>query len=137
MTRLAAFAAVSAASLLASGCAAVFPLVSNETAPAAEGQASVSAGDNGNTLVSLTVKHLAAPAKVMGGAEVYVVWALSSEEGASPQNLGALKIDDALTGSLDTLTPLKTFELFITPEPTPASTTVSGPKVLSARITRK
>lgn len=88
---------------------------SAEGVPASEGTVRVSDGDNGNTKVSIRVKHLAPPSKIAADSTVYVVW-IQPVEGES-QNVGALTLSEDLEGSLDTLTPHRRFKLSVTPEP--------------------
>jgi hypothetical protein len=88
---------------------------STSDASASEGTVRVSEGDNGNTKVSVRVKHLAPPSKVAADATVYVVW-IQPREG-DRQNVGALTLNKDLEGSLDTLTPHRRFKLSVTPEP--------------------
>lgn len=88
---------------------------SGEGVLASEGTVRVSEADNGNTKVSLRVKHLAPPSKVQGDSTVYVVW-IQPKEGEW-QNVGALTLSDDLEGSLDTLTPHRRFKVLVTPEP--------------------
>ena len=88
---------------------------SAEDVPASEGTVRVSDGDNGNTKVSIRVKHLAPPSKIAADSTVYVVW-IQPREG-DRQNVGALALNKDLEGSLDTLTPHRRFKLSVTPEP--------------------
>jgi hypothetical protein len=83
--------------------------------PAGQGTVRVSNGDNGNSKVSVRVKHLAPPSKVAPGSTVYVVWFRPVD--GDPQNVGALILNDDLEGSLDTLTPHRRFRVSVTPEP--------------------
>ena len=82
---------------------------------ASDGTVRVSEGDNGNTKVSVRVKHLAPPSKLAADATVYVVW-IQPREG-DRQNVGALTLNKDLEGSLDTLTPHRRFKVSVTPEP--------------------
>jgi hypothetical protein len=82
---------------------------------ASEGTVRVSDGDNGNTKLSVRVKHLAPPSKVEADSTVYVVW-IQPKEG-DWQNVGALTLSEDLEGSLDTLTPHRRFKVSVTPEP--------------------
>jgi hypothetical protein len=54
--------------------------------------------------------------------------------GAAPQNLGVLTLDQNLSGVLETLTPLHSFDLMITPEMTGTVLEPSRAPVLSARL---
>ncbi|MFN7957088.1 MAG: anti-sigma factor [Holophagaceae bacterium] len=83
--------------------------------PAGQGTVKVTSGDNGNSNVSIRVKHLAPPSKIAADSTVYVVW-FRPVDGDS-QNVGALILNSDLEGSLDTLTPHRRFRITVTPEP--------------------
>ena len=104
--------------------------------PAAEGTVLVTSGPNQNTRLKITVHHLAHPDRLGPGATVFVVWARPAERGASLQNLGALRVDNDLDGSLETVTPLRNFELLITAEAEAGSLQPSGEPLISARVNR-
>jgi len=113
-----AFAVViPAVALLASmqiGCTKPQAMHSASDVPAAQGTVKAALGDNGNTNVSIQVKHLAPPSKVASDATVYVVWIRAVD--ASDQNVGALKLNSNLEGSLETVTSHRSFRVSITPE---------------------
>jgi hypothetical protein len=90
--------------------------------PAAEGKVSTEDADNGNTRVRIEVKHLAPPRRVAPDATTYVVWLEAA--GSTTQNVGALRVDDDLVGSLEFVTVYKTFRVVVTPE---ALATLSAP----------
>jgi len=83
--------------------------------PAGQGTVRVSNGDNGNSKVSIRVKHLAPPSKIAADSTVYVVWFRPVD--GDNQNVGALVLNSDLEGSLDTLTPHHRFRITVTPEP--------------------
>jgi hypothetical protein len=99
---------------------------------AGQGTVRVSNGDNGNSKVSIRVKHLAPPSKVAPGSTVYVVW-LRPVDGDS-QNVGALILDNDLEGSLDTLTPHRRFRVSVTPEPNGQVTSPSNEPVFTYNV---
>lgn len=105
------------------------------TVPAAQGQVKVDDGGNGNTAVSVTVKHLAPPDRMGEGVTTYVVWAKPLN--GPPQNLGALQVNENLEGVLRTVTPLREFDCFVTAEPSPTSPAPSGQPVLTAHVMRE
>src|SRR5688572_19057738 len=78
-------------------------MTSGSGVPAAEGTVRSSEGDNGNTNVAVRVNHLAPASKVASDATVYVVW-IQARNG-TVQNVGALRLDDDLEGTLETMTP--------------------------------
>ncbi len=110
-----ALPALAALSLLHLGCAKPQPMVSASEVPASQGTVKATVGDNGNTKVSIRVKHLAPPSKIASDAVVYVVWL--QPRNATKQNIGALVLNDNLEGSLDTVTPHSRFLITVTPEP--------------------
>lgn len=118
--------------LAACGGPAPVTMVPTPTAPAAQGTVVARAGGNGNTKLSVEVKHLAKPEAVWPTAKVYVVWV--RPQGGPPQNVGTLQIDDQLTGRLETSTPFRSFAVTITPEEFPAATSPRGPSVLEAAV---
>lgn len=103
-------------------------------APAAMGEVIARIDPNGNTRLQIDVRHLAPPDRVAPGAAVYVAWAGELDRAAGPHNLGALRVDSDLRGKLETVTPLRTFDLIITPEPAATVVAPSGPEVLKVRI---
>ena len=123
--------ALSAAPSACGGPAAI-PMVSSPQTPAAQGTVAAAPAPNGNTRLSVEVKHLALPERVAPGAKVYVVWVVP--HGGPPQNVGALRVDENLTGRLDTVTAQPSFEVLVTAEDYPAATTPRGPRVLAAVV---
>jgi hypothetical protein len=105
--------------------------------PAAQSFAKVSSTDNGNTKIDLSVQHLATPERVSPGSTVYIVWVRGNSSDARPQNLGALRVGSDLTGMLSAMTPLRSFELFVTPEPSQAVTEPSGRRLLYTSVTMR
>jgi hypothetical protein len=105
-----------------------------------KGQVSAVEGPSGNTDVDLRVEHLADPAAVAPGARTYVVWARSRSgpgQGAGPmQNLGAFVPDKNESGELRTITPLKSFDLMITPESNSETSRPTHSPVLQTSVSR-
>jgi len=99
---------------------------------AGQGTVRVSNGDNGNSKVSIRVKHLAPPSKVAPGSTVYVVW-FRPVDGEN-QNAGALVLDSDLEGSLDTLTPHRRFRVSVTPEPNGQAASPSNEPVFTYNV---
>lgn len=112
-------------------------LTSSPDIPAAQGIATISATDDANTKIDLTVEHLASPERVAPGTTVYIVWVLGNDTGAQPQSLGALRVNDDLKGSISAMTPLRAFDLYITAEPSQASTVPTGKTLLSTTVAMK
>lgn len=69
--------------------------------PGAQGEVNVKKSKNGNYKVSFEVKHLAPPKEVDPSKSTYVVWVSPLNRKDSVQNVGALRVDEDLSGSLD------------------------------------
>ena len=136
-TRLAAAALVSfslfSCSMIRTG-SKDFVMMGSPNVPAAQGNARVTTTDDGNTQLDVKVKHLAPPAKINPEATVFVAWVQSNAESAEPRNLGALKVTDDLDGSITAVTPLKTFDLYITAEPSATVNAPSGDTILRTNV---
>ena len=119
-------------------CASAPPKVRmsvTERMPAAEGIVVVAKADNDNTALEVSVRHLAPPEKIAPEATTYVVWARASAAN-DVQNLGALKVNKDLQGTLKTVTPLRTFDVFITAEASPTAQSPSSDGLLTASVER-
>ena len=112
-------------------------LTSSPDIPGAQSTAKVSTTDNGNTQIDLIVEHLASPERIDQDATVYVVWVRGNEADAQPQNLGALKVNDDLKGSISATTPLRSFDLYVTAEPSQLSTAPKGRTLLYTTVAMK
>ena len=124
---------------MVAGCRSVTPavrMVASMDVPAAQGTVKATSTDNGNTALEIEVRHLALPERVQPGATTYVVWARAPGQDAF-YNLGALRVDEDLRGTLKTVTPLRTFDVMITAEASPTAMTPSSRRLLSADIQRK
>jgi hypothetical protein len=108
-------------------------MTTSQSIPGAQGSVKSSKGDNGNTSLEVEVKHLASPEQVAAGATTYVVWARPRGAGPS-QNLGALRVDDDLRGTLKTVTPLQSFDVFITAEDSPTAMRPTNEQLLMVTI---
>lgn len=109
------------------------PLQRAQTVPAATGQIEAAKTGQGNTKLEVEVEHLAPPQNVAPGAQVYIVWAQAKD--APPQNVGAMMLDKDLKGKLETVTPLDTFHVSITPEASPNAQTPTNEPIMSADVT--
>ena len=125
-----------ALALLSAACGGPSPITMTNAAqtPAAQGTVNARPVENGNMELSIEVKHLAPPEKVSPGAKVYVVWVQA--QSGPPQNMGALRVDENLTGRLTTVTVHPAFETYITAEELPTATMPRGPRVLSAVVSQ-
>lgn len=97
--------------------------------PAAQGTVKFGKSDNGNTTISMVVKYLAEPEKLVPPAATYVVWAHADKD-AAPQNIGSLAVDKHRKGSLKTVTPFHSFRLFVTAEPNGQIQAPTGQRLL-------
>lgn len=135
--------AVLAAALPLSGCAMMgtggtaggHSMTVSPAMPSAEGMVRLGPTTNDNTSIDLTVEHLAKPERLTPPASVYVVWTKPAEA-EEAQNIGALKVDEELTGRLTTVSPLHSFELFVTAEPNAQVTEPSGDPLLWTTYSR-
>ena len=105
----------------------------DQSVPSAQGTVTAEETDNGNTHVDVKVQHLAKPGALKDHPNVYVVWAKDPSQ-HTPVKLGALKVDDNLKGELETVTPMRQFDLFITPEDTVAVNNPQGKQLLTAYV---
>jgi len=94
------------------GITAKFP-VSN-IAPAADISIKKQFDKNGNCKISIEAKNLAAADRLTPPKSEYVVWIVSETDGI--RNIGKLKIKNAESTGIETLTPFKFREVFITAE---------------------
>ena len=132
------------AALFSACSTAPLHLAASNKVPAAEGTVKVGETANDNTSIALNVKHMAPPQRVITDATTYVVWLRPSAAVRSPsgtdtklaQNLGALRVDNNLNGSLDGVTPFRDFEIFITAEQSPTVTTPTGEPLLWTSVKR-
>ena len=104
--------------------------------PAADGVVGISRDENGNAQLDIRVNHLAPPERIAPGATSYVVWVKPMLGDMNLQNLGALRVDQNLSGDLQVITSLRHFQLMITPEASVAAQRPSGPVVLEAEVSR-
>ena len=113
-------------------CAKPHEMHSASAVPAAEGTVKATEDNNGNTNVSIQVKHLAPPSKVASDATVYVVWI--KPRNSDVQNVGALTLSHDLEGSLETVTPHRRFQVMVTPEPSGQVVRATHPPVFTADV---
>ena len=103
-----------ALTLIITSCAnlVIFPI--STITPAADITASVKQDNNGNYRISITAKNLAAVERLNPARSAYVVWIVTEKDGV--RNIGILSNKNAETTGLETLTPFKFSEVFITAE---------------------
>ena len=107
---------------------------SSQSVPAAKGVIHATHDSNNNTKLEMSVHYLAQPGALTPSAAAYVVWLHPENE--APQNKGELKIDKNRNGSLTIVTPLKRFEIYVTPEQSAEATAPNGEHVLSANVSQ-
>lgn len=131
----AALVAMSGCAMLGGGSGGGRSFSSDPTMPAAEGKAKFSKASNDNTTVDVSVKHLAQPEKLTPPASTYVVW-IQANPNEGPQNIGQLKVDKDLNGTLQTVTPFHSFDLFITAEGSGQVQSPAGKRLLWTSYSR-
>jgi non-ribosomal peptide synthetase component E (peptide arylation enzyme) len=109
-----------------------YPMTAASIVPGARGEVVISQDKNGNTGLKMTVQHLASVENLTPRASAYVVWL--QERGGNPENQGQLKVDKNLKATFETVTPFKSFEVFVTAEQDSRVKSPSGPEVLMATI---
>lgn len=102
-----------------SSCASSYKFTQSTVVPAAEGTVKVTRDKNKNYHLSLKIKHLAAPERLVPAKSVYVVWMETAENGV--KNIGQLKtarslLSKTLKSSLNTVASFKPTAFFITAE---------------------
>jgi hypothetical protein len=109
-----------------------FPMTAATIVPGARGVVEIDKDKNGNTRVNMEVQFLANPESLTPPASVYVVWLLQKD--GSPENQGQLKVDKKLKANFKTVTPVKSFDLFVTAERDSTIKVPNGAEVLRATI---
>jgi hypothetical protein len=109
-----------------------YPMTAASIVPAARGEVEIGKDKNGNTSLKMTVQHLAKLENLTPRAAAYVVWL--QERGGNAGNQGQLKVDKNLNGTFATVTPLKSFDVFVTAEQDARAREPRGPQVLTATI---
>ena len=109
-----------------------YPMTAASIVPAARGEIASDKDKNGNTRLKITVQHLAKLENLTPPGAAYVVW--FQERGGNSENQGQLKVDKNLDATFETVTPLKSFDVFVTAEQEPRAKEPRGPQVLSATI---
>lgn len=134
---LAGVLSLSCSSMMGNKDSRELQLTGSPSLTSAEGTAKVSTTDDGNTQIDLDVKHLAPPEKVNTGATAFVVWVKDANSETDPHNLGALKVDKDLHGSMQAVTSLRSFDLYVTAEPSATINQPSGEQLLRTNVEMK
>ncbi|MGA2183519.1 MAG: hypothetical protein ABSH47_10865 [Bryobacteraceae bacterium] len=109
-----------------------YPMTAASIVPGARAEVAISMDKNGNTRLRMRVQHLANLENLTPRAAAYVVWL--RERGGNSENQGQLKMDKNLKATFETVTPLKSFDVFVTAEQDSRANGPSGPEVLKATI---
>ena len=109
-----------------------YPMTAASSVPGARAEVEISKDSNGNTRLKMTVQHLANLENLTPRASAYVIWL--QERGGNSENQGQLKMDKNLKATFETVTPFKSFEVFVTAEQDSRVKSPSGPEVLMATI---
>ncbi|MGD0201663.1 MAG: hypothetical protein ABSD27_13005 [Bryobacteraceae bacterium] len=109
-----------------------YPMTAASIVPGARAEVAISKDENGNTRLKMRVQHLANLENLTPRASAYVVWL--QERGGNSANQGQLKMDKNLRATFETVTPLKSFDVFVTAEQDFRAIAPSGPEVLKATI---
>jgi PBP1b-binding outer membrane lipoprotein LpoB len=131
MKTLKTFAILTLAFLMSS-CASSIKFPVSTVTPAADIVFSKSHDHNGNTRVKIVAKNLAAPDRIDSHQKVYVVWIMTDKDG--PRSIGVLKNKNVQTTELETLTPLRFSEVFITAEDQVEASYPSGIEISRIRF---
>jgi hypothetical protein len=110
------------------------PMRTNPNIPAAQGSLKYSVTNNNDTRIDLSVEHLADPSRISAEARTFVVWVKPTMKNGHPQNVGEIRVNQNLAGSLETVTPYHDFDVFVTAEPTGTVDRPSGDRILSANV---
>jgi hypothetical protein len=108
------------------------PLTASSTMPAAQGMVQVAPAGKEQKL-RVSVEHVAPPWKINPNATAYVVW-LKPHGAPHPINIGVLSVNDDLKGTLETRTPFREFQIFVTPESSVSATSPSNDRVMQAQV---
>jgi hypothetical protein len=109
-----------------------YPMTAASVVPGAQAEVEISKDKNGNTRLKMTVQHLANLENLTPRASAYVVWL--RERGGDAENQGQLKMDKNLKATFESVTPFKSFEVFVTAEQDARGKGPNGPEVLKATI---
>jgi hypothetical protein len=109
-----------------------YPMTASSIVPGARAEVAISNDKNGNTRLEMKVQRLANLENLTPRASAYVVW--FQERGGNSENHGQLKMDKNLNATFETVTPLKSFDVFVTAEQDSRAKGPSGPEVLRATI---
>lgn len=133
---LTGFAAVSLLSAALVSCSSVNrkQLAATNINPAGEGTVSIKNDPNRNTALEVEVNHLAPPERISTNATTYIVWVAPTANPDQATNLGALQVGEDRSGKFAAVTPLKSFDLFITAEPSATQSMPTGERMFWTQV---
>lgn len=111
-------------------------LSKNKKVAGADGKITISTTSTNSNQLELSVKHITAANRIYPQAKNYIVWELPTGFSMKPQSLGPLKIDKNYTGRLKTVTPFRSFDIFITAEPVLNPIKPTGEKLFWTTVNR-
>jgi len=111
-------------------------LSKNRKIAGADGNITISSTTTNSNRLELNVKHVGALNRISPRAKNYIVWELPVGFSMKPQSLGPLKIDKNYTGRLNTVTPFRNFDIFITAEPALNPLQPTGEKLFWTTVNR-
>ena len=103
-----------ALALIMSSCATTIKFPVSDITPAADIVATMDKDNNGNIKITVSAKNLAAVERLNPPKRAYLVWIVSERDGV--RNIGKLLNKNAQNTGLETITPFKFSEIFITAE---------------------
>ena len=102
------------AAIMISACSRKVVFPTSQVLPAADAVVKIDKNDNNNYELKLEVENMAQPDRLNPPRKKYVVWMVSERNGTI--NMGNLKINRKLNGSIEAVTPFKPICFFITAE---------------------
>lgn len=118
--------------LFLASCANTKSFPVSDLAPAAEITVKEKTRKNENNIIIVKAKYLASPERVSRNAEAYVVWLVSEKNGV--KNIGALYNKNGRDSELETPTPFKGSEIFITAEKKAGVSRPEGPEITRVKL---
>lgn len=110
--------------ILTVSCANATKFPISSVTPAADIVALRSHDSNGNTMLRITAKNLAAVDRIASPKKAYVVWIVTEREGS--RNIGKLMNRNSKTAKMETLIPNYSTEVYITAEEDGEAITPTG-----------
>lgn len=111
------------------GCSQKVTFSKSAVVPAAKIEASIKQDANDNYAIDVKIKNLAPPKALTPSKQTYVVW-VEHQNGFS--NVGQVKLNKNMGGTLETLTPFQPISLKVTAENDPAVTSPGDLTVLES-----